>query len=171
MAWARLRPWRTALMLVAGVGVLMAAGSAGAADSLAARMLAAAIVPAGAVQVPFLPGSVFVQPSEQPACSPLIDEARYWVVAGDPAGVAAFLKAHPPSGLVNAGTGWLGSTGGQTISYEVADAPRGTSFGAPAGLDFTVAALPGGLTGIRADAELVPPDAGCSESGSATLSG
>jgi hypothetical protein len=110
---------------------------------------------------------VFAHPSQEPACHPLTDEVRYWVVAGDPADVTAFLTAHAPSWLPNDGSGWLGSTGGGTISYEVMDAPRGKSLRAQPGLDFTIAALPGGATGVRADAEVVPPGATCTSSGGA----
>lgn len=57
-----------------------------------------------------------------------------------------FLTAHAPSWLPHDGTGWLGTTGGRVISYQVIDAPRGKSFGAPAGLVITVASLPEGTT-------------------------
>jgi hypothetical protein len=66
---------------------------------LVARMLDAAIVPPGAVLVSSLPGSTFRQASTVPACTPLTDVARLWRVPGDPASVAAFLRAHPPSWL------------------------------------------------------------------------
>jgi len=105
----------------------------------------------------------------EPACTPLTDEARYWVIPEDPAGVAAFLTAHAPSWLPNDGAGWPGTGGGQTISSEVRDAPRGKSFGAPAGLDFTVAALPDGMTGIRADAEVVPAGAASTRAGAGRI--
>jgi hypothetical protein len=134
MAWPRLGSLGAALAL-AGVGARLALSPAAGAGGLAGRMLDAVIVPRGAVQVSSLPGSVFAQPSGEPACTPLTDQVRYWVVRGDPAGVAAFLKARTPSQLSNVGTGWLGTTGGETISCEVMDAPRGKSFGAPAGLD------------------------------------
>ncbi len=167
MAWARLGSLGgAALAVAAGAGVGLALSPAAGAGGLAGRMLDAVIVPHGAVQVSSLPGPVFARPSQEPACHPLTDEVRYWLIPGGPAAAAAFLKAHAPSWLPNDGTGWLGTTGG-AISYEVMDAPRGKGFGAPAGLDLTVAALAGGMTGIRADAEVVPAGAACTSAGAA----
>jgi hypothetical protein len=139
---------------------------------LVTRMLDAAIVPPGAVVVSSLPGSAFRQASTVTACTPLTDVARLWRVPGDPADVAAFLRAHPPSWLsvVLTATQSRAATGVIT-SYEVGDALHGKSFGNPAGLDFTVASLPGGMTGIRADAELVPPHALCTRSGGGAAAG
>jgi len=151
-------------------GALVLAGAAWAAGAAgpylhAERMLDAAIVPPGSVQVFSLPGSVFAQPSEEPGCTPLIDQPRYWMVPGDPQDIASFLRAHAPPGIPNNGTGQLSTGGGQTISYDVLDTERGNSGGSPADLDFTVAALGAGMAGIRADAEVIPGDATCSYSG------
>jgi hypothetical protein len=145
-------------------GVAWAAGAAGP-YLHAERMLDAAIVPPGSVQVFSLPGGVFAQPSQQPGCTPLIDQARYWMVPGDPQGIASFLQAHAPPGIPNKSVGWSGTGGGQTASYDVLDAERGNSGGSPAELDFTVAALGAGMAGIRADAEVVADGATCSYSG------
>ena len=152
-------------------GALALAGAAWAASAAgpylhADRMLDAAIVPPGSVPVFSLPGGVFAQPSQQPGCTPLIDQTRYWMVPGDPRGIAAFLRAHAPPGIPNNGAGWSGTAGGQTISYDVLDTERGNSENSPADLDFTVAALGPGMTGIRADAEVAAADgATCSYSG------
>jgi len=157
--------WAVAGALVlAGLGVAWAAGTAGP-YLHAERMLDAAILPPGSVQVLFLPGGAFAQPSQEPACAPLIDQTRYWMVPGDPQDIAAFLRAHAPPGIPNNGTGQLSTTGGQPISYDVLDAERGKSGGFPAELDLTVAALGAGVAGIRADAEVVPADATCTYSG------
>src|SRR5215831_19506872 len=118
-------------------GVAWAAGTAGP-YLHAQRMLDAAIVPPGSTQVFFLPGAVFAQPSQQPGCTPLIDQARYWMVPGDPQGIASFLRAHTPPGIPNESAGWSGTGGGQTISYDVLDAEWSNSGGSPANLDFTV---------------------------------
>jgi hypothetical protein len=128
-------------------------------------MLDAAVVPPGSVQVFFLPGAGFAQPSQEPGCAPLIDQARYWIVPGDPQDIAAFLRAHAPPGIPNSGTGQLSTAGGQTISYDVIDTERGNGGGSPAELDITVAALGAGMVGIRADAEVVPGGATCAYSG------
>jgi len=154
--------WAVAGALVlAGLGVVWTAGPYLHAE----RMLDAAVVPPGSVQVFFLPGGVFAQPSQEPACAPLIDQTRYWIVPGDPQDIASFLRAHAPPGIPNNGAGQLSTAGGQTISYDVIDAERGNSGGSPAELDFTVAALGAGMAGIRADAGVVPADATCSYSG------
>jgi hypothetical protein len=155
--------WAVAGSLVL-VGVAWAAGAAGP-YLHAERLLDAAVVPPGSVPVFFLPGAVFAQPSQELACAPLIDQARYWVIPGDPQDIAAFLRAHAPPGIPNSGEGELSTTGGQTISYDVFDAEPGHSEGSPADLDITVAALGAGMAGIRADAEVVPADATCTRSG------
>jgi hypothetical protein len=167
MAWTRLAPVGAVLVLAAGVGVhqgLGSSGRGGEVGGLGGRMLDAIIVPAGAVRVSGLPGTAFAQPSVEPACSPLTDDVRYWVVPGSPADVAAFLAAHTPRGLPNDATGSLVLAAGQAISYTVSDAPQDSRLASPAELNFTTAALPGGMTGIRADAEVAPADAVCASS-------
>src|SRR5215831_7869654 len=154
--------WAVAGSLVlAGLGVVWTAGPYLHAE----RMLDASVVPPGSVQVFFLPGGVFAQPSQEPACAPLIDQTRYWMVPGDPQHIASFLQAHAPPGIPNEGVGQLSTTGGQTISYDVIDAALGKSGALTAELDFTVAALGAGMAGIRADAEVVAADATCTYSG------
>ena len=154
--------WAVAGALVlAGLGVVFTAGP----YLHAGRMLDAAVVPPGSVQVFFLPGGVFAQPSQEPACAPLIDQVRYWMVPGDPRDIAAFLRSHAPPGIPNNGEGQLSTAGGQTISWDVIDAERGNRGGSPAELDFTVAALGAGIAGIRADAVVVPGGATCAYSG------
>ena len=148
-------------LVLAGLGVAFTAGPYLHAE----RMLDAAIVPPGAMQVFFLPGAVFAQPAQEPACAPVTDLTRYWMVPGDPQDIAAFLRAHPPPGIPNRGAGQLSAAGGQTISYDVIDAEPGNSEGAPAELDITVATLGAGIAGIRADAEVVPVGATCAYSG------
>jgi hypothetical protein len=145
-------------------GVAWAAGAASP-YLHAERMLDAAVVPPGSMQVFFLPGAVFAQPSQEPACAPLTDQARYWIVPGDPQDIAVFLRSHAPPGIPNSGMGQLSTAGGQTISYDVIDAERGSSEASPAELDITVAALGAGMAGIRADAEVVPAGATCTYSG------
>lgn len=133
-------------------------------------MLDAAIIPPGAVQVPSLPGSVFAQPFQHPACTPLVDEARYWKVPGNPRNIASFLKVHAPSWIPNSGSGSGGPSGKPTF-YGVFDVPRAKGWSSSAQLDFTVAALRGGATGIRADAEVIPPRSSCARSGGAAEPG
>jgi hypothetical protein len=165
MAWMRLGPLGAVLILVAGVGVHQALKQGEAGGGLAGRMLDAAIVPAGAVRVSRLPGSAFARPSVEPACTPLTDDTRYWQVAGNAGDVAAFLAAHTPRWLPNDGTGLLVTSGREPISYSVTDAPHERGPASAAELSFTVAALPGGMAGIRADAEVPGADATCATSG------
>lgn len=169
----RVRLWSLSAALAiatAGAGVHLAIGGVGR-GGLAQQMLDAVIVPRGAARAGWLPGLAFARPSQEPACTPLTDQVRYWAVRGDPAGVATFLTGHAPSSLRNNETGWLGSTGGAVISYQVGDVPRSRRLAARAELDFTVSALPGGMTGIRADAEVIPPAATCLRSGGPAWSG
>jgi hypothetical protein len=88
------------------------------------------------------------RPSQEPTYTPLTDQVRYRAVCGDPAGAAAFLTDHALSWLRNDETGWLGTADGAVISYQVGDVPRSKRLAAHAELDFTVAALPDGMTGI-----------------------
>ncbi len=166
MAWTRLAPLGAALILVAGLGVHEALGSSASAGGLAGRMLDAAIVPAGAVRVSRLPGTAFTRPSLEPACTPLTDDVRYWEISRSPAEVAGFLAAHAPAWLPNDGTGSLFTSADAPISRTVDDAPRDSGAASPAELNFTVAALTGGMTGIRADAEVAGANAVCAASGS-----
>ncbi len=129
-------------------------------EGQAEQMLDAAIVPSGAQQVASLPGTAFAQPGQHPACNPLVGETRYWQVSGAPQDVAAFLAAHAPSWITNSGTGQSGNNGENT-SYIVFDTPAGdTGWNSSNTLVFTIAALPEG-TGIRADAEVIPPGSSC----------
>src|SRR5262249_45115999 len=84
-------------LVLAGLGVAWAAGAAGP-YLHAERMLDAAVVPPGSVQVIFLPGAVFAQPSQEPACTPLIDQTRYWMVPGDPRTSQPSSGRTPPPG-------------------------------------------------------------------------
>src|SRR5262249_56570401 len=87
--------WAVAGALVlAGLGVVWTAGPYLHAE----RMLDAAVVPPGSVQVIFLPGAVFAQPSQEPACTPLIDQTRYWMVPGDPRTSQPSSGRTPPPG-------------------------------------------------------------------------
>ena len=96
--------WAVAGALVlAGLGVVWTAGPYLHAE----RMLDAAVVPPGSVQVFFLPGGAFAQPPQEPACAPLIDQTRYWIVPGDPQDIASFLRAHAPPGIPSHGAGQL----------------------------------------------------------------
>jgi hypothetical protein len=151
-------------LVLAGLGVAWAAGSAGP-YLHGERMLDAAVVPPGSAQVLVLPGPDFAKPSQEPACAPLIDQTRYWMVPGDPQHIASFLRAHAPPGIPNEGAGQLTATGDQTTSYDVIDATSGKSGARTAELDFTVAALGAGMAGIRADAEVVAAGATCTYSG------
>jgi hypothetical protein len=165
MMWTRLGPLGAAVILVAGVGVHQGLEPRGTGGGLAERMLDAAIVPAGATRVSALAGSAFAQPSEEPACTPLTDDVRYWKVPGSAADVAAFLAAHTPDWLTKDGTGSLVASGGEQISFSISDAPKDARLARAAELDLTVAALPGGMTGIRADAEVPAANATCATSG------
>ena len=134
------------------------------ADAHAYQLLDAAIVPSGARQTAPLPGSVFAQPWENPACSPLVDKSRFWVVAGDPQSITAYIRAHPPSWIPYTIVGQT-SSGGQTTSYDLGGRPSGSGWGSNDQLDLTVASTGNDSTGIRADGEVVPSGASCESSG------
>ena len=116
-----------------------------------------------------LPGQFLGEPFQRPICEPLIDLTRRWVMRGDPAEFAAFLTAHAPSWIPNSGTGEAGQgpTASPTSAYGVIDMVRAVSLngvGSPT-LVFTVASIGGGETGIRADAQVLPPNAVCVRAG------
>jgi hypothetical protein len=156
----KLARWAVAASL-ALAGAAWAGGAAGP-YLHAERMLDVAVVPPGAVPVFFLPGSVFARPSSKPACGPLIDQARYWVVP-------------PGHRSVSAGARPARDPQQRRGPVELERRPRdllrrcrrgtGRQRGVPAELDITVAALGAGMAGIRADAEVVQAGATCAYSG------
>jgi hypothetical protein len=153
-----------AVMLVGACG-----SGAPSATSVSQRkaneMLEAVVVPPGSDHVRYLPGAALDQPSQYPACSPLVDESRLWQVAGDPQSVVSYLRTHPPAGIpydISEQEGVLSSP-----MFTLAGQPNGPGWNSPDDayeLVLTIAAVGSDRTGIRADGEVVPPGAACTSS-------
>jgi len=90
---------------------------------------------------------------------PLVDESAYWTTPDSPQDVVSFLEANAPAWIPNEGSGVLGGPAG-IISYGVIDHAVGPGWDRDQ-LVFTVAVTGDGSTGIRADAEVIPPNAMC----------
>ncbi|HEX3541901.1 MAG TPA: hypothetical protein VHT75_15820 [Acidimicrobiales bacterium] len=132
----------------------------------AARMLAGAVVPPDAVQVSAAPSSALNGPSNYPACSPMIDESKVYVVDGTLQSVSAFLQSHPSAGMAESGVGTFTGPDG-VISMSVTQYPIDANGGGPNSLVFTEAPLPAGQIGLRVDALVIPSGSICQSSGTA----
>lgn len=138
------------------------------AEAQAVELLDAAVLPPGSREVASLPEAVFSVPGVRFGCSPVYDKQRYWEVKDDPGAVASFLVAHAPAWAPNQthgqGTFMIGQRTVAELAYEVGDVPRGRGWGSSDMLAFTVAAIPHGLSGVRADGEAAAPHAECTRS-------
>jgi hypothetical protein len=90
-----------------------------------------------------------------PATPTLVDDSAFWTVAGTPASVIAYVKAHAPAGSTLS-TGGTGSQPGKptttSLGYALPALPGVISSRV---LAITVAPLPDGLIAVRADGEVV----------------
>ena len=145
-----------------------APGPAPTADEQACQLLAAVVVPHGSHLVSSLPGQVFRQAGSVPACTPLVDKARFWETAGDPQSVTAYVGARAPGWLPYGGApGVLGGVGGQVTDYQLSGSPTGPGWSKTPNPDvvvLTIAAIDARTTGIRIDAQVAPSSASCVES-------
>jgi hypothetical protein len=135
-------------------------------------MLDAAVLPDGASEVPSLPGSAFSEPALSIACTPLVDETRYWEVPVSIQAAQAFLIANAPSWIPNKASGSAGDATEPTTSLFVSGSVQGPGWNDSDQLVFVVAYLADGSTGIRVDAEVTPPGSSCiSVPGAASVPG
>lgn len=129
-------------------------------------MLNAVVIPAGSIVVPSLPGHVFAQAWEHPACNPIIDSSRMWKVRQTPLSIVAYLQSHASTWVPYGPTGQT-SSGAQVIAYIMsgtANRPGWGSSDQSDELQVTVAPLGDGFSGIRADGQAVPTGASCKRS-------
>src|ERR1700742_4368378 len=147
-------PAPTASASPRGGQVATAAGHRAAARTEAARLLALARMPPGAVRLArparSLPGPVLGGSS----VTSLVDQVAAWRVGSPFAAVKAWLSAHPPRGLPQDGSA-SGAVGGQ-------DSMAGKSYRGPASrawqsanLEIGVAPAGAGASTIRVDAVIV----------------
>ncbi len=133
----------------------------------AGQMLQAAILPPGAQQIQQPSGSQFSGPSQEPACNPLVDEAQFYEVTEAPSDTQAFLTQNSPSWIPTQGGGYGSGPGGSSSYLDVTDLTTGEAWSdIYSQLDFTIATMSNGDTGIRVDGEVVPPGAQCLVGGS-----
>lgn len=152
-----------ATLLAAFAGIVASGSAAGstppnankrAAQQDAAALMAALRLPPGAASSSTEPaggGTVLAKPPVRPATPNLIDDHRWWVVPGDPAAVLVFIRQHPPAGstLFQSGSGNIGP-GFAVLGYAWPARPGVLS---SRWLVVETVSLPGGSTGLRADAQ------------------
>jgi hypothetical protein len=124
-------------------------------------LLAGAVVPPDARAVASLSDRDLDGPAQLPACNPIEDGARLWLVPGSAGSLASFLPTHLPAGMRNQVEG--GSTAaGVPTSGVIVDVPGGNH--PQESLVFTFTRI-GGDTGLRVDALTVPSGADCISAG------
>lgn len=124
----------------------------------AARLLSRLVLPPGAdtsAREPAHDGGVLANPGSRPATPNLIDRRGFWTVPGQPQIALGFIEAHRPAGskLVETGSG---GGGGKPTSWLAAFSwPPVAGVLGTRWLVVEVVGLPGGATGLRADAQVV----------------
>jgi hypothetical protein len=133
-------------------------------------MVDAVNLPPGATEVSSLEGSNFSEPWTHEACSPLVDQVRFWTVPGAPQAVFTYISNRAPSWIPNQSSANPGPQSSEDY-YGVegeATAPGWTDESPPYDeneLVVTIASTGNGSTGIRADGLAVPATGECSSSG------
>lgn len=140
--------------------------SAAQATNEADCFLAGIVVPAGAhrVTTKSLPG--LTTAPQQPACTPLIDQSRFWTLTGTTADVQAFLRAHPAAGMTI--SGYSAAVQAGSVS-SVSEYPTGSAL-RDDGLALSVLDAGQGMVDIRADGQVIPAGAVCSSGGGSSRS-
>jgi hypothetical protein len=118
------------------------------------RLIGLVRVPAKARPADHSPAHGLDQPAETTATDDIADDHRWWTVSADAQTTVDWLTQHGFAHHKPDGTGTSGGPAGVT-AYELTFSDR-----APAGIDseellFSVAPLPDGTAGIRADAQVV----------------
>ncbi|HEY5195008.1 MAG TPA: hypothetical protein VIJ39_14220 [Solirubrobacteraceae bacterium] len=138
-----------------------ASGSTRAANQRAAsrdaeQLLGLLVLPLGARSSPHTPaggGSTLARPSLSVATPDVVDRHAWWIVPGQPRALLGFLAAHPPAGSRNSASG-SGGVRGVTTSWSVQfQWPPIAGVLQERFLVLTLVRLPGGSTGVRADAQ------------------
>lgn len=93
--------------------------------------------------------------SGPPATPNVVDEHAWWVVPGVRADVLAYIDAHPPAGSAPRGVGSGGSYGMTGSEFQEFVWPPIANVASTRSLVVEVVQLPGGSTGLRADAQVV----------------
>jgi hypothetical protein len=163
MMASRHRALTTAVLALAvTAGGAAGARASGATNLAAAQADTAAVIaglalPPGAIRSAVEPagdGSVLANPPGVPATPDVVDDHAWWIVPGTPAAVVAYVAAHPPAGATCAQPG-----GGDTPSVgyvsDECSLPQVAGVLDERALLVVATRLPGGSTGLRADAQAV----------------
>lgn len=158
LAWA-------ATTAIAGAGASAAAALRATANEVTARsdagsLLARLQLPSGAVRSAREPtgdrGSLARPAVGVPATPTAVDESAFWTLRASPQAVLAFVKASPPVGSKLFVSGSGSGPGSPGYSYEGFQWPAIANVIETRHLIVEVTALSDGMTGVRADAEVVP---------------
>jgi hypothetical protein len=136
-----------------------AAANRAAARTGAASLLTELTLPAGAgasSNEPAAGGGDLAHPGVGPLATPnAVDDHAWWLVPGAPTDVLAYIYSHLPPGARKASTGYRSSGSSITSRFEVIEWPPVAGVLTTRWLVVTAAALAGGSTGLRADAQVV----------------
>jgi hypothetical protein len=153
----------TAVMTAASL--LAACGSPGDPELIsspsAEGMVQSVVVPRDATFAASPPSSSLSKPAQKPLCNPLIDVVRFWSVPENYSSLEQFLERHPPHGMTFGGQGsWNGP---DQVGVDIVDFQKGSGFDGGRGGTLVLSAvqLSANSSGLRADAEIVPPHAQC----------
>jgi hypothetical protein len=123
----------------------------------ASARLAALNLPAGAQPSSSEPaggGPALANPAAgEPATPNLVDDHGWWVIPGSTSSVVAYIDAHPPAGSTPSLSGSGGSP--QAVTLTGFSWPAITGVLSDRQLVVEAVRLPGGATGLRADAQIV----------------
>lgn len=128
-----------------------AASNLAAAAADASWLLSQVALPAGSspsATEPAGDNGTFSNPGSAPDTPNLVDDHSWWVVPGSPAAVILYAVQHVPAGSTRSSSG-----SGQIYEEAGLEWPPEGEVLASRMLIFTATELPGGLTGLRADAE------------------
>jgi hypothetical protein len=154
-----------ATMAVVGAGGSASAASGATANEVAARSDARSLLvrlrlPGGAVRSAREPtgdGGSLARPAVGVVATPTaIDESAFWTLRASPLAVLAFVKASPPAGSKMWVSGSGSGPGSPGYSYEGFQWPAIANVIETRHLIVEVTSLSDGMTGVRADAQLVP---------------
>lgn len=151
-----------ALLLVAAATSTLGATSLGANHAAAQRdaagLLARVILPPGAMPTSKEPagddGALSGPPVTQAGVK-VVDRHRWWTIPEPVSKVYGFVRSHvPPSAKLSTWSGPPGSVGAPAASFAAYAFPPGIGYLPVRELAVAVVGLPGGSTGVRADAQV-----------------
>ncbi len=148
-----------ALVLVSAVALADSDGSAAsneaAAHSDATELLSKLVLPPGAKQSSTEPAgdhSALAGPSSFPATGNLVDLHRWWLVTGSPHSAIAYIRAHGPRG---SNLNETSTSSGDSATFVAVGYGWPSDLRVLASRELLIGAvqLPGGVTGLRVDAQ------------------